>query len=971
MTKIGKKITLGVVAALAAICCAFGVTTLSNRANLYANADFGTMTVDALGYATWSLKDDDGAEITADSYQWSYAVGGTTYGPYVTDDDGANVGEALTRAVKYAQANGVSDAIDVTFSVAPVTDGVAGTAATITHTVTQYVDYGYETHDITEYNAIIDSDGYETGYKASKDYKNPKDLPTAYEDSDVTPGQYEGNVKLGSVMHKNDLLTFRLDRTSGNTAKRDYRVTLGFFGSKAYLAYNPSYTTIYKNYNYVVDIWSKTTSSKIAALYVGGTLTKSYTDAVLPLGIATTFTKSGKANTTTFGGTGTTTMYYAETYISVGVFDVYNLSGDIIGEQFYMDFNVMQSSGLTHVGTISQFVSQETASTLNYTKESTLEGMVGSIVDYDSNVRFQASYSKMTIKTGKLDGTPTGVYYDNVDGTLNWNKVAGATSYEYAVGNGAYQTVSNNYVNVYNDLLANANIGYTTFKVRAVKNGVASASATYNVNTSAFYAKRSVISDIYECATAKFANINDTAATSGLSRQTNALTGVNQVNFSFVFDNSTTNQRLAQMRLFGTGEESNAKSAVGYTATFSSTQYMVLGLNMSGFNTTSRPYDMWWRAVRMSFTNGTRYFVTFGVDDVYSDWYAETPTQKVAERLTLRVSEQDGYGSLKTLFVVSYDNTQCFAEDDADTTIVENAAYVSKTNNVVSMKNVYSGVLFEQGRVQLTLDGKIGVSALPNVVGVHKSKLGDVKMALTYGETTDKVAIGEYVVTSGSDAGLYKFTKYVPAKEIDGKLSLQLYLGNVAGGVSYECCARTYVKAVQDAEAGTYADDLVALVNALADYCDAAADYFDGGESTFESDAIEGVTKDNFTLASAVENNNTTVQSINATLFLEDETVIRLYIKADEMPTVSINGSDADVFQKEGSTNVWYVDYSVASSQLLTDVVFSINGGQVTLTCNATFYGAALDWDNANAELIDVMQALKMYADAANAYFNE
>ena len=61
----------------------------------------------------------------------------------------------------------------------------------------------------------------------------------------------------------------------------------------------------------------------------------------------------------------------------------------------------------------------------------------------------------------------------------------------------------------------------------------------------------------------------------------------------------------------------------------------------------------------------------------------------------------------------------------------------------------------------------------------------------------------------------------------------------------------------------------------------------------------------------------------------------------------------------------------MASSQLLTDVVFSINGGQVTLTCNATFYGAALDWDNANAELIDVMQALKVYADAAHSYFNK
>ncbi len=948
MTKTGRKITLGVVAALATLCCAFGVTTLGNHANLYANAEAGTITVDALGNATWTLTDDDGVTITADSYQWSYAVGGTTYGPYVTDDDGANVGEALTRAVKYAQANGVSDAIDVTFSVAPVTDGVAGTAATITHTITQYVDYGYETHDITEYTADAQGDGYELGATLDAQYTKPADKPA---------NNNAGNT-FQSVAYKNNLLTLGLYRVG--RAANTYMTDLGFFGQSTSNGSSAS------SFKYYIQINAAEKSGVIAKLTKGSTA-KSYSNTTIPLALSSNYTKKGVG--TTFGGTDTkSAMYGVETYIKVGVFDVYNLSGTFVGEQFYMDFSVMKANGLAHVGTISEFFATSTYSA--YTKSSTLDGM--SDVQVDNSGFYLRNYCmKSTLKTGHTEEVSTGVYYDNVDGTLNWNKVANATSYEYAVGNGAYQTVSNNYVNVYDDLVANADIGYTTFKVRAVKNGVAGAAATYTVNTSAFYAKRSAISDIYECATEKFANINDAAATGGISRQLDALKGVNQVNFSFVFDNSTTNQILAQMRLFGTGEESNAKSAVGYTATFSSAQYMVLGLNMSGFNETSCPYDMWWRAVRMSFTNGTRYFVTFGVDDVYSDWYAETPTQKVAERLTLRVSEQDGYGSLKTLFVVSYDNTQCFAEDDANTTIVENAAYVSKTNNVVSMKNVYSGVLFEQGRVQLTLDGKIGVSALPNVVGVHKSKLGDVKMALTYGETTDKVAIGEYVVTSGSDAGLYKFTKYVPAKEIDGKLSLQLYLGDVASGVSYEYCARTYVEAVQGAEAGTYADDLVALVNALADYCDAAADYFDGGESTFESDAIESVTKKEFTLASAVENDNTTVQSINATLFLEEETVIRLYITADEMPSVTINGSVADVFQKEGSTSVWYVDYSVAGSQLLTNVVFSINGGQVTLTCNATFYGAALDWDNANAELIDVMQALKVYADAANVYFNE
>lgn len=967
MTKTGRKITLGVVVALATLCCAFGVTTLGNHANFYANAEAGTITVDALGNATWTLTDDDGEAITADSYQWSYVVGGTTYGPYVTDDDGANVGEALTRAVKYAQANGVADAIDVTFSVAPVTDGVASTAATITHTITQYVDYGYEMHDITEYTALAQGDGYELG---------DNNLDAQYRDPTDKGDKNNSGITFPSVMYKNNLLTLGLYRVG--RANKAYYTCLGLFGTST------SDSEAATSFKYHVQINNLDNSSVIAKLTKGSTA-KIYSNTTIPLALSSNYTKSGAG--TAFGGTGTgnTKTYGAETYVKVGVFDVYNLSGTFVGEQFYMDFSVMKANGLAHVGTISEFFATSTYSA--YTKTSSLDGMSNVQVD-NSGLYVRNAYMKSIVQTGdpnKLtenvndkyaylysdENVATGIYYDNVDGTLNWNKVVGATSYEYAVGNGAYQTVSNNYVNVYNDLVANADIGYTTFKVRAVKNGVAGAVATYTVNTSAFYAKRSAISDIYECATEKFANINDAAATGGISRQLNALKGVNQVNFSFVFDNSTTNQILAQMRLFGTGEESNAKSAVGYTATFSSTQYMVLGLNMSGYNATSRPYDMWWRAVRMSFTNGTRYFVTFGVDDVYNDWYAETPTQKVAERLTLRVSEQDGYGGLKTLFVVSYDNTQCFAEDDANTTIVENAAYVSKTNNVVSMQNVYSGVLFEQGRVQLTLDGKIGVSALPNVVGVHKSKLGDVKMALTYGETTDKVAIGEYVVTSGSDAGLYKFTKYVPAKEIDGKLSLQLYLGDVAGGVSYEYCARTYVEAVQGAEAGTYADDLVALVNALADYCDAAADYFDGGESTFESDAIEGVTKENFTLASALENDNTTVQSINATLFLEDETVIRLYVTADEIPTVTINGSVADVFQKEGSTNVWYVDYSVAGSQLLTNVVFSINGGQVTLTCNATFYGAALDWDNANAELIDVMQALKAYADVANVYFNE
>ena len=223
MTRKVKKTALGVACALLATIGAVGVVSLTKPTAKLASAEGNTFTVDVLGNAQWTATEN------ATAYQWSYTVDGIVYpAVYTTTENGAFIGEALTRAANSAvaknkAAEGSVTALDITLNVAPIVNGVVGAPVELTPAtdITQYIDYGYETHDITEYSTDAQGDGYEFGAKSSY-YSQPADN-TANPDKDTSNN---GQWNEPTAMHKNSLLTFGLNRVAYSSTA--YYYNFGF-----------------------------------------------------------------------------------------------------------------------------------------------------------------------------------------------------------------------------------------------------------------------------------------------------------------------------------------------------------------------------------------------------------------------------------------------------------------------------------------------------------------------------------------------------------------------------------------------------------------------------------------------------------------------------------------------------------------------------------------------------------------------
>ena len=165
MTRKVKKLALGVAALLATTLGAVGVVSMTKPTATPVVAEGNTFTVDVLGNAQWTATEN------ATAYQWSYTVDGITYpgnavvdpADYITVTNGAFIGEALTQAAESAVAKNTANAdgdetvldvaaLDITLNVAPIVDGVVGESVALTpaEPITQYINYGYTTYDITD-----------------------------------------------------------------------------------------------------------------------------------------------------------------------------------------------------------------------------------------------------------------------------------------------------------------------------------------------------------------------------------------------------------------------------------------------------------------------------------------------------------------------------------------------------------------------------------------------------------------------------------------------------------------------------------------------------------------------------------------------------------------------------------------------------------------------------------------------------
>ena len=264
----------------------------------------------------------------------------------------------------------------------------------------------------------------------------------------------------------------------------------------------------------------------------------------------------------------------------------------------------------------------------------------------------------------------------------------------------------------------------------------------------------------------------------------------------------------------------------------------------------------------------------------------------------------------------------------------------------------------------LSLEGDIGVNYY---VGAHGQDLTDAIMQVVYPNGTY-----EKVSATGKNAdGTYKFQVKVSAKDYAAKMQVCLFKedGTTLSRV-FEYSPADYVARVLNAGVSVYGEKLIALVTALDDYCKAAENLFYNKNNTFAGD-FSAVTLDTLNgYQFALEGNAPDgVALSDFSLSLKSTTSLKIYFTATSLIDVVCKVNGVAVTPKAtGVANEYCIEIdNITAKNLDTDYVVSI--GEYTLTVNTLSYVyRALEYSS-NANLKVAMQALYLYNQAANEYF--
>ena len=264
----------------------------------------------------------------------------------------------------------------------------------------------------------------------------------------------------------------------------------------------------------------------------------------------------------------------------------------------------------------------------------------------------------------------------------------------------------------------------------------------------------------------------------------------------------------------------------------------------------------------------------------------------------------------------------------------------------------------------LSLEGDIGVNYY---VGAHGQDLTGAILQVEYPNGTfDQVS----AVSKNAD-GTYKFQVKVAAKDYAAKMQACLFTedGTTLSRV-FEYSAADYVDSVLDAGASGYGEKLVNLVTALDDYGKATANLFYDQANTFEAN-LSAVTLDTlrdyqFALEGSLPDG---VTLTDFSLSLKSTTSLKIYFTATSVIGVVCKVDGVTVKPKAtGVANEYCIEIeNIKAKDLDTDYEVSI--GSCTLTLNALSYAYRAMEYSSDANLKVAMQALYLYNQAANEYF--
>lgn len=637
-------LSIAFTATLGLLCATSMPNAYSTKAELSAPTN---LKADALGYLRWDEVSD------ATGYEWSYSTDGIEYSTGGTcGGTEADVSAAITEAVEAAQEGKKTSAM-LKLKVRALPDGAASDPIDFASNTMdekyrksifdKYINLGYSTHDISERYSPAATTGGVTGVNS-----------------------FSAN----SAIYMNELMTFSLTFSKASAYYRTGFLSDGTTG------------------------W--------ADLYYGLTINQT--------GKVTTLRK----NANSWGFDHFPAMSVGATsYFAIGAFDTYSVvDGSWIGETLYLSRTDIVDGSPVVVGTLSVFYDARLTATSSYNfhlpsdrpahlpdarNHTAISNRADNVTLEDGTTARAGTVPKDTfymytddkgaiLKQGKQPATlgvekPTMAHYDNVTGQVQWNQVDDATAYEWSyAGSNVWTETKENYIPA--DKVAEAiqlaktnKANSVRFAVKAVNANSESQTEYVGLDLTAFYGKATALKDISDIHTELQ---NPSATLAGGNTYIHNGYAVNTfVENTFEFNNITNWQRrfAASMLASGDGQWN------GYDVTIHAQGFVTISTGLQWQLTTKNIY---WQRAQVAFEIGKKYIATYGVEELFNQ-----QKEKVADRITIKISELEANGYRKLLTIISYDNYEFNWEGVKRPTLNAEGTYTTQQINyqITSVEN--------------------------------------------------------------------------------------------------------------------------------------------------------------------------------------------------------------------------------------------------------------------------------------------
>ena len=298
--------------------------------------------------------------------------------------------------------------------------------------------------------------------------------------------------------------------------------------------------------------------------------------------------------------------------------------------------------------------------------------------------------------------------------------------------------------------------------------------------------------------------------------------------------------------------------------------------------------------------------------------------------------------------------------------VIRNNAYsATATNQKVETARIAGGYVIEGNdydrldSVSLSLNGKIGVNTYVHFLDeTVASNNSTVTIQIDGGATQ------EYNLSEGfkADDGCYKYTAWLDAKNIDTNIKVLLTVNGVLVEEK-QISMRTYLEQAKLLYGSN--TKLYDMLRATENYMDAASAYF-AGKTVNAIDGLENKIADYQHTSSGTL--PTGVSDVQASLFLQEGTTLRITFKAESLSGVTCTVGGERVAVRSLANGTYCIEIeNISASELGTKYEVKIGG--YTLNFSALSYANIVVKSNADANLTNLMKALYLYYEAAATYF--